>query len=48
MAKSEIKQYLMPDMKELTEQVNACADTIAMYPMDLDGALAEPLSSDEE
>jgi transposase len=48
MAKSEIKQHPMPDMEELTEQVNACADTIAMYPMDLDRALGEPLSSDEE
>jgi len=45
MAKSEIKHH-MPDMKELSEQANACAGTIAMYPMDLDRALAEPLSSD--
>ncbi len=48
LAKSEIKGDSMPDMKELTEQVKACADTIAMYPMDLDRALGEPLSSDEE
>jgi hypothetical protein len=38
----------MPDMKELTEQVNPCVDTIAMYPMDLDRALGKPLSSDAE
>lgn len=47
LAKSEIKDS-MPDMKVLTEQVNASADTIAMYPMDLDRALGESLSDEEE
>ena len=47
LAKSEIKETT-PEMKELTEQVKACADTIAIYPMDLDRALGEPLSDEEE
>ncbi len=47
LAKSEIKNTT-PDMEELAEQVKAYADTIAMYPMDLDRAIGEPLSSDEE
>ena len=46
-SKSEIKETT-PEMKELTEQVKACADTIAIYPMDLDRALGEPLSDEEE
>ncbi len=47
LAKREIKDTT-PNLKELTEQVNACADTIAMYPMDLDRALGERLTDGEE
>lgn len=47
-SRSEIKEDSRPDLKELIEQVKACADAIAMYPMDLDRTLGEPLSDEEE
>ncbi len=47
LAKSKLTDS-SPDIKRLTEQVKACADTISMYPMDLDRAFGEHISSDEE
>lgn len=48
LAKSVMKEDARPDLKELTEQVKASAESIAMYPMDLERALGEPLSGEEE
>ena len=45
LAKSEVRDGR--DLKELTEQAKASSETIAMYAMDLYGALGEPLSEEE-
>ncbi len=47
LARSEIKDA-RPDLKHLTEEVMTCADTIAMYPMDLDITLGEHLPSEDK
>jgi transposase len=47
LAKSKLADS-RPDIRELTDQVSACADTIATYPLDLERTLGEHISPDEE